>query len=121
MEKKISSLFGVLAFGCVSKGALSQPPPVISNLIGTIWTWTIANLEFHEDPQDLQFIENGILITLKDGMRNNSWIQNGNSVTIIINDEYATAEFQIIDSTLMRGEVTNNNRGLTWKSELRKK
>ena len=91
-----------------------------SELKGTTWTMIDLSLLDPEPQQDCQFIGNGVLITLKDSMRNNSWTQNDNSVIIKINDNFTTLELNFIDANLMRGTASNRNGG-RWSVELRKK
>ena len=101
-----------------------QQQRAVEQLVGTTWSY-IDLSDKPLPPQDWKFIENGILITLAGewgiaDKRNNTWTQNGNSVTIKINDNYVTHEFQFINSNLMKGTAKNRN-GLEWSAELRKK
>jgi len=86
-------------------------------LMGT--TWTYVNLD-DKRSYDVRFLEGGVLVTLDDNMNNNSWVQNENSVTIKLNNGYATHEYQIINPNLMSGTASNVT-GKQWKIELRKK
>ena len=104
--------------GCNSLSTNNSQSSTDNSLIGTIWT-RIDLSDDPDPPQDWQFIEDGVLVTLMDNWRNNTWIQDGISVTISINDNYAAYMFEIINSDLMKG-TANNIAGLEWPVELRK-
>lgn len=106
--------------GCKS----TQKIPLIQktedeSLLGTIWTRVPLNGNSNLDQEEWQFIEDDVLLIVKNGRQNNSWDRNGSSVTISINDNYATYKFQIINPYLMKG-TGRNVRGIEWPAELRK-
>jgi len=99
--------------------AKTEVPADGFNLLGTIWTETDFGA-VDLTPEDFRFSENGILVSLKSGKRNNTWKQNGQSITISINDNYATFLLQFINSDLMKG-TASNVVGKNWTVEFRKK
>jgi hypothetical protein len=106
---------------------LISPAPTGSfSLIGTIWTRFDVGKSIRKSgfvtqpPEDWQFKEGGVLISLGYPMNKNSWVQNGNSVTVEYNDNFLTVEFKIINPELMQGTGKNI---LGWEGpiELRRK
>jgi len=104
-------IYGFISTGFATRAQLSSEELEDESLVGTIWTWIDVSDE-PGPPEDWQFIEGGILITLRNSQRNNTWVKNSSSVVITINDNYSTYTLQIINKNLT---------GLEWPVELIKK
>jgi hypothetical protein len=83
-----------------------------------MWTWISLGESGYSE--NWQFKRGGVIKYLKDDMENNSWVQNGNSVTVEYYDNYSTYELEIINPKLMRGTF-KNTAGYEGPTELRRK
>jgi TPR repeat protein len=97
------------------------------DLIGTIWTRFDLGESIegksgfmHTAPKDWEFKECGVLFDHKCPKNKNSWVQNGNSVTVKYNKNFATYELKIINPKLMQGTL-KNIEGYKGPVELRRK
>jgi hypothetical protein len=101
-----------------------QTSPAPTGPFSIIGIWTAFSLDDAIDEKnrksDVLFKEDGGIKRLHDGTEHHSWVQNGNSVTVEFNDNFATYELKIINPHLMQG-ICKNILGYEGSVEFKRK